>query len=369
MIATVYRRARSAMVELWCDAKAPGGRVASLDGLRALAVAAVLLCHTRLLHGGYVGVEIFFALSGFLITSLLLQEQDRSGRISLGGFYWRRVVRLLPALLAMLAVMAAYDAVRSHSLATPSIRALPAVVFYVGNWVQAAQGADALGLFGHTWTLSVEEQFYFAWPLLLILAARQSVAAVGVAALALFAACEAAGLSCAAHGCDVARWRGTDLAGAGILLGCGLAVLARRFPAHVAAWGRWLWIPAAMALAAAAVAPVEGGLGGWAFALGVNVCACALVAWLSDPRAGKALTWAPLVAAGRISYGVYLWHLPITMALEGHVRGDVALTAAVGVLSLAAALASWALIEQPAQRLRSLFNAPGARRAAASAPA
>ena len=116
--------------------------------------------------GGGVGVEVFFVLSGFLITGLLLAEQERTGRINISGFYGRRAVRLLPALFLVLVVFTAYDLTLARSSA-PSPQHMLAtdayVIAYIGNWVRAYGGQAALASFGHTWSLSIEEQFYLFW--------------------------------------------------------------------------------------------------------------------------------------------------------------------------------------------------------------
>jgi peptidoglycan/LPS O-acetylase OafA/YrhL len=143
-------------------------RIAGLDGLRALSVIAVFLAHTGLAGvagGGYVGVDVFFVLSGYLITNLLVAEHLRTGRIDLPAFYWRRARRLYPALLLMLAGVSVYCLIFPAPLRL-GLEVLPAF-FYVMNWVRAFEIYDA-HLTGHTWTLAIEEQFYLVWPLILL---------------------------------------------------------------------------------------------------------------------------------------------------------------------------------------------------------
>src|SRR5882672_8926270 len=139
----------------------------SLDGVRAIAILAVLACHCEWLQSGYLGVDVFFALSGFLITSLLLEEYTATGTITLRWFYARRALRLLPALLGLLVVgtsvilftvPAEYGPLALHEAA--------AVLFYVANWAWLI--GLPLGLYGHTWSLAIEEQFYMLWPLALL---------------------------------------------------------------------------------------------------------------------------------------------------------------------------------------------------------
>src|SRR5205085_11805800 len=133
-----------------------------------------------------IGVDIFFVLSGFLITTLLLEERARTGRVSLRKFYARRALRLLPALGALVVAATVWILVTSPTpLRTASIHGLPAVVLYSSNWVYGLLHID-LGMFGHTWSLSLEEQFYLLWPaaLLVILAWRRRSATPALAVCA-----------------------------------------------------------------------------------------------------------------------------------------------------------------------------------------
>ncbi|HEX7744191.1 MAG TPA: acyltransferase, partial [Micromonosporaceae bacterium] len=148
-----------------------------LDGVRALAVGAVLLFHGGVawLPGGFLGVDAFFVLSGFLITSLLLGERDRTGRIDLVAFWARRARRLLPALLVLLLVVVLVSRVLLPGEELPALRwdAL-AALGYVANWRMADRGGDyfaqtaAPSPLQHTWSLGIEEQFYLLWPLLFV---------------------------------------------------------------------------------------------------------------------------------------------------------------------------------------------------------
>ena len=145
-----------------------------LDGLRGLAVLAVVLFHAGHLDGGYLGVDLFFTLSGFLITTLLLEERQDTGTIAFKWFWIRRARRLLPALFAMLAFVVVYAAVFADATELGRIRAdAMGSVLYVANWRSIIAGQGYWDLFGapsplqHTWSLAIEEQFYLVWPLLL----------------------------------------------------------------------------------------------------------------------------------------------------------------------------------------------------------
>lgn len=235
--------------------------VPALDGLRAVAVLVVLISHAwgKVLPGGWVGVEVFFVLSGYLITSILLAERDRTGRFCFGRFYRRRALRLLPALGAAL-VLAITLAAVTPLAATTNHQALATAV-NVGNW-RLASGADG-GLLGHTWSLSIEEQFYLAWPILLFVLLR-----LGGRRLALGAALAGVGLILAERFVvdGSAAYFRTDTHGDGLLLGCAIALaaaegaFARVSARVVAAWaaiGALLIAGAAAVVSAPSAAPPD----------------------------------------------------------------------------------------------------------------
>ena len=158
---------------------APLRHVPALDGLRGAAVAGVLLFHADHLLGGFLGVDLFFTLSGFLITTILLQEATRTGAIRLGAFWARRARRLLPALFALLIAVAVYAAVWARPTELGAIRSDAfATIGYVANWHSIFAGHGYWDLFAapspfrHTWSLAIEEQFYLVWPLLVLLLVR-----------------------------------------------------------------------------------------------------------------------------------------------------------------------------------------------------
>src|SRR4051794_28685319 len=172
-------------------------RVPALDGLRGLAVVAVLLFHGGYLTGGWLGVDLFFVLSGYLITSLLLVEHRRDGGISLGAFWGRRARRLLPALLVFVMAVAVYAWIDVAAIDLGAVRADGlATLFFVANWHDILNGVSywdrglAPSMFAHTWSLAVEEQLYLVWPLAVaaILRRRRGPSAQTVARWALAAA-------------------------------------------------------------------------------------------------------------------------------------------------------------------------------------
>lgn len=346
----------------------------ALDGLRGVAVALVLLFHGGFfwMTGGYVGVSVFFTLSGFLITRLLLDEHRTTGRLSLRGFYVRRVRRLVPAsLFCLVAVSLAASFGEFGGL--PHVRRdVLAALFQVANWNALASGrsyadlvataAGQLGPVDHFWSLSVEEQFYWVWPLVCaaLMAGGRSLASlrrwfVGLAVVGIAAAPLVAGV----WGANAAYWATPARLGE-ILVGAGLAALLVDKPAAgVSPVSRLLssrlvpWLGAAgLAVIVWATVSWPSGSGpayrGW---LGVFALASAAVILALQVRGPlrRAFSWRPLVHLGRISYGVYLYHWPVFAMLT---RGRLgiegwSLFALRMVVTLALAEVSYTLLEQP----------------------
>ncbi|HEY6317831.1 MAG TPA: acyltransferase family protein, partial [Acidimicrobiia bacterium] len=345
----------------------PRRHVRALDGLRGAAVVAVVLFHAGHLVGGWLGVDLFFVLSGFLITSLLLEERAARGEVRLGAFWARRARRLLPALLLMLLGVGVYALVFAAPSELSQVRADGlATLGYVANWHQIAHGTSYWDLFRapspleHTWSLAIEEQFYLVWPLVVVavLAWRRSVRGVLVASLVGAAASFATMLLLYTPGADPQRvYMGTDTRASSILLGAALAALIanrgwtpRRVTrvgleaAGVVALGflAWAW----WRLSGSTPAVYEGLL------LACSAAAAVVVAAAAHPRRGPIawlFSWRPLAALGLISYGVYLWHWPVDLVVN-QARVGVSGWALTGVqvaITLAVALASYRLVEQP----------------------
>ncbi|MFF4314932.1 acyltransferase family protein [Streptomyces sp. 900105755] len=349
-----------------------GGRVAGLDGLRTVAVVLVIVYHVLPdpLPGGSVGVDVFFTISGFVITRLLVAEYARTGRIGLWSFYRRRWLRLMPALLVMCAV----TAVLAVAFAVPMFREVwMAVALAAGsavNLVRAGEPGAYSGLtapFGHTWSLGVEEQFYLAWPLLLLVLLRRGRARVVLCWVAVLCVLPVIWRTVlwdptAAH----RIYNGPDTRADQLLVGALLAlVLARLRPddprlAVLRRWaGRLCW--PALALLALIVwqIPITGP-SGWnplwytaGFLAAAVLSACVVAALELCPRSWPARLLSLAVPAwvGRnLSYGMYLWHYPLIRVLSDlGVRGGRLLFAGLTV-TLLAALASYALIERPLLR-------------------
>jgi peptidoglycan/LPS O-acetylase OafA/YrhL len=336
----------------------------ALDGLRAVAVLAVLLCHTwdRLAPGGSVGVDVFFVLSGFLITALLLDEHGVSRAVDLRRFYARRALRLLPALAATVALSLVLAALFDPRLLPSTGRAAVAAALDVENW---SGGDGGGGLLAHTWSLSIEEQFYLAWPIVLtaLLALGGTRAAVWAsalgAALVMVHRVTVVGPLSLPHELSV-HWQ-TDTRADALLIGCTVALLGRRGAfARVPLWAvRGAAASGAVALVAVVVELGRPGalpwstMDRWGYTVTALAGAAVIVALVARPvpTAVRVLSWRPLVALGRISYGVYLYHFPIVAGLLNPRLGEGPVTAVLGAATtLVVATVSYRCLERPLRR-------------------
>lgn len=339
----------------------------ALDGVRALAVLAVLLFHGEVpgFSGGYLGVSVFFTLSGFLITSLLAAETEAKGSVGLGAFYSRRARRLLPAsvLLVVLVMVASvvtdwFDAVadlRSHIIGS---------LLQMANWVFLAsdgsyqellqQAAGAASPLEHFWSLAIEEQFYWIWPVAFVglwklgRTPRGRLAVLGAVTAAFVVA---APLIAAVWGSDAAYWASPARA-AEILLG---AFLALALAGRTVSPRLWVLAPAALVILGVCVVtfPAAGGpaYSGWLPAIGA-VSALLLLGLQVDSPVRSACAAPPLVWLGRISYGVYLFHWPIFVVMNDERTGidGPALFALRMMLTLGVAQLSFMFFEQPIRK-------------------
>jgi peptidoglycan/LPS O-acetylase OafA/YrhL len=334
-----------------------------LDGLRALAVAAVFLYHSRIdwLPGGFLGVDLFFVLSGYLITSLLLVEWEARNRIDLRRFWLRRARRLLPALvvvvlgsLVLAAIFARQDLAHTRSDVLGSL-------FYYANWHEIIANRSYFNVMGnpsllqHTWSLAVEEQFYIVWPLLLVpclvLVGRKRLPMIVIAGIAASAALM--WILYNPNGDPSRVYYGTDTRAFLLLMGILVALV-------------WPWIMrmrrAVPLLELLGVSALVGTVllfrqmqdfnptlyrGG---DLAAAFCFAVLVAAVAHPRTGigEALGIAPLRWVGERSYGIYLWHWPIIVLIAGvNARPSVGIVVAEAALVIAVAALSYRFIEQP----------------------
>jgi len=365
-------------------------RFAGLDGLRAIAVALVVIYHLFpgwMLHSGFIGVDMFFVISGFLITSLLLRERTAHGRIDLIGFWRRRARRLLPALFLLITVAAtAAGAIGGDVLVRLGPQVLGAATFSY-NWVSLAGGADYFSadtpeLFRNLWSLAVEEQFYWVWPLLLPLLLlvrrrwlRAAVAVVAAAASALWMA--------AVVGGGVTRaYFGTDTHAFGLLLGVTLAVglerlftapphwLTGRFARTVGLVTGALGLAGLVAVATLPETQDAASFPGTLAAASVITAVVIVAATAPGSRLGPALDVAPLRWIGDRSYGIYLWHWPLLVLLTA-VFGTPAWLGVVALaLTIACAAASHRWVEDPVRRhgFRGMFGMLRARLSGSPVP-
>jgi len=367
------------------------GRLTALDGIRAFAVLGVMLFHFGVpwAQGGLLGVDVFFVLSGFLITSLLCREFDRTSTVRLRAFWARRARRLLPGLFVLLLAVALYAHFYATSVDVTSLRkdAL-ATLLYVANWryIVSNQGYFAMGqapsALLHTWTLGIEEQYYVVWPLVAVLVLRwrgpRGLAVVaGVGALA--SAVEMVVLYAA--GFSVNRlYYGTDTRAQALLVGSFLAAVG----ATAAGTGRrrdrrgdWRALPAswtgtvgrrrlvtlagvagavvllAMAHSLVGTDPLLYRGGFFVVALSAGAVITAVVTGPSTLLA-RFLSLPPLVYVGRISYGLYLYHWPLFLALDNAhtgLTGLALLTVRMASTFLVAGL-SFHYVEEPIRRGR-----------------
>jgi peptidoglycan/LPS O-acetylase OafA/YrhL len=357
----------------------------ALDGVRGIAIAAVVSMHTfGWPKQGALGVDLFFVLSGFLITTLLLEERADRGRISIAGFYARRARRLLPALFVMLAAYAAavlaVFAVRGElDQLGDRILALAATIGYIGN-VFRMEGGEIPTSLSHLWSLAQEEQFYVLWPPLLILVMRARPALL-TRLLGLAIACVA--VERFAFMSSGSFWRvylGPDTHSEPILVGCLFAVWFARgsflfagarsraasaslvgILALIAFWG-----PLTEALSLSSAGALYGTplLTVFAAAAGIVIVDCAV----GTSALARLLSVRPLRFLGQISYSLYLWHIPVLVAF-----GTVAAAGVRSVIGLAVSLvlavASRYVVELPFLRRRRDPKPESVQAAPAPAPA
>ena len=344
------------------SASARPSYVPALDGLRGAAVLAVLTLHTwtTVLPGGYIGVDVFFVLSGYLITSLLLKERALTGSISLARFFGRRALRLLPPLVPVLIACTLYALIfSSEPLAGPTLRGVWATLGYASSWLYAY--GVSLGWLSHAWSLSLEEQFYALWPPILVLLLLWGNRRVALAACVLgIGAVFETRMLMFVHGVPSGRlYFGFDTRADALLIGAALALAADLgMVQRVHRWAVWGLATAGLALLAWTAARLTDPtiLVGPGFTF-IDLCAAALIAAVAvrpAPALVRPLQARWLVHMGRVSYGMYLWHLPIygyVLATRVTLPPPVTLLAVLGLTWLVASL-SYELIEAPCLNLR-----------------
>lgn len=345
-------------------------RIREVDGLRAVAVGSVVAFHflEKYFPGGFQGVDIFFVISGLVITGSLLADREALGRISLARFYWKRVWRIMPALWLMIVVSLLAGLLFGPAQGPQALAALASAM----NWARAlgmvSQNGGALA---HTWSLSIEEQFYLLWPLALVFllkAPRHTALSILTAAIVGVVAWRFALL---ASGAGFHRiYDGLDTHAEGLLIGCLIALWGKPAPE----WLRRTWFVPLAVLAVFTMrygtdAPVD-----LAVSLSLRALLCA---WLVYAVAGTAtplhrvLRSAPFQWGGSRSYSLYLWHYPVWFFLAPYDFFFPAKLFAECALTLVAAEACYRLVEQPMQRVgrRKLQEWDARRSRPAPAPA
>jgi peptidoglycan/LPS O-acetylase OafA/YrhL len=339
-VGVVKRRKRNRLGDIGVTAlRASASRIPSLDGLRAISIILVIVGHTWKLSEGLsiFGVHVFFVISGYLITTLLQKEQQRNGRVSIGGFYVRRCFRILPAAYAYILVIALFF---------PGSR--PGLL-YAATYTVSYHAITTPLLFQHLWSLSVEEQFYLLWPLAFVLGFRHraQVAWAAMLTAALFRLMLALSSPSFASSYMHFSFPGTMDS---IAAGCLLAIYDPRFRGRL----HWMCEPTAIAIAVPICAWALGGLWwGDSSIRGVRVMATfwgvvplliALWVFLLVQRKDRILNNLVASAIGVLSYSLYLWQQPFTAAGKGPIAFRL-------ILLAGCATASYFIVERPMLRL------------------
>jgi peptidoglycan/LPS O-acetylase OafA/YrhL len=360
------------------DSAAAPGKRRDIQGVRALAVVLVVLFHLwpERVTGGYVGVDVFFVISGFLITAHLLGEVERTGTVSLTHFWARRIRRLLPAAFTVLAAsLVAAFVIVPKSVLQQTLYEIGASAVYAQNWLLAANSVDYLAadntpsLVQHYWTLSVEEQFYFVWPILMLAAlwigrrwrpneaSRRRAILVAVAcvfgASLAFSVYETAVSQSSAY--FVTPTRAWEFAAGALLAFCPAWTITsarvRRALKLGLSWGGVALIGySALSFDAATAFP------GYLALIPVAGAAMILYAGESDSRwsTSQLFNLAPVQKIGDLSYAIYLWHWPLVVIFPFAFKTDLNFPGRLAIiaLSLTLAYATQRFIEDPARRAR-----------------
>ena len=344
-----------------------------LDGLRGISILLVYIHHLYypLMPGGFFGVDVFFVLSGFLITSLLVEEWEREGSISLKDFYIRRVLRLMPAVFTLILVLIGFALIfLDKKRAIETYQGIWLTLSYASNWLYGFGYFSADNPLGITWSLAIEEQFYLTWPLLLSLALRFKlgrrwilyILALLISLISLYRKI------LVDQGSNILRlYYSSDTHADGLLIGClvGLLISWNLLP-----YNRKLEISMKFLVAVGVIfvgylvgtASWENLMlyqrGGYTLvASSIGLLLVVLVVW--PPKfALLVLRFVPLVWIGRISYGLYLWHWPVRWFIypKNGLPASVGQLLFVLVLSLSLTTLSYYFVEKPFLRLKKRFT-------------
>ncbi|MCA1579600.1 MAG: acyltransferase [Acidobacteria bacterium] len=339
----------------------------ALDGVRGVAILAVLAVHTNhlfgwsLLKGGSIGVDIFFVLSGFLITCILLEEWTGAGTISLRHFYARRLLRLVPALVLLAGVLLLLSGVLfSAGEAAQTRRTVPIALLYLSDFFASLAPQTSLGALRHTWSLAIEEHFYLLWPPFLLFLLKSGVSRRGLLILTtsmVVAICVHRALLFETGVSPARTYFAFDTRADALLIGCaaGMAVswgFVQSFNRLNTLAAVTLIILCLFATDFASPIMHEGG-----FTVLAAASALLLINLVSGQSVffNKLMETTPLVWVGKISYGLYLWHYPVFKWIK-YASAPWPIKLALGLLAtFAVASVSFYLIERPLLRLKRRF--------------
>jgi peptidoglycan/LPS O-acetylase OafA/YrhL len=377
LVSGSLRKLRDDFVTAYSSRYYPLGYTAALDGLRGVMVFGVVLEHIRhtTVPGAYYYMDIFFVMSAYFITSLLLRDIERFGGIRFLEFYRRRFSRILPAFVAMVGVVLLWSAIARFGPQFAYAATVIAIALgYFSNWWIIINGQDLYNIMGHTWSLSVEEQFYLVWPATVALLARllgigrRTIAILTLAAMLAWAwrAWATFAWATATDASFTRLYFGTDMHADAFFIGAALAIwlsvvppgstprLERLIPSLA-----WPILICGLAISFFSGEPMEELYQKFHFELGVSLFAVlpgALLIFLlvrsRETILHKIFELAPVLFLGRIFYGLYLWHFPIVLFLYYH-HASVWARLAIGLpLSLVFAVLSYIYIEEPFMRRR-----------------
>ncbi len=327
-----------------------------LDGLRALSVLVVVAFHSGVIEGGWIGVDVFFGISGFLITGLMVAEHNRNGNVALSAFWMRRLRRLVPALIVLLGLVAILVQLNQVEV---TARNIWGALTYSTNWVHIFGGTSYWDNFAtpdplrHLWSLAIEEQFYVVWPIVAwYVLKRRSPTALGKVALfgaGMSALVQVVGIHA---GMSIDRvYQGTDTRAVAFLIGAAIAL--RGWPPRKPTLPSWL-LPTFAGIVLIPAAIWLPGDRDWVFSgplIVISFSGIAAVVY-STTQENRLLSSSALRLIGRWSYGIYLFHWPLVVSRKFDDLNSVVRFAVVTALSIVLAGLSYRIIESPIRNRR-----------------